>query len=240
MSSCLTVTEFLLQTGNEFVNFGAQSTGNVTIDTVPSVGNTFTIGGVVFIAVAGARTSGSKDYSLASGTVAGVAASLVDAINDAANGASTFVTAAVRTPGLAIIDLTSVAYGVYSLIPMSTSVPLVMLLSAATLEGGDLLLTNILSSACSMLNPDCWGTKLPMGHLYLAAHMMFMAEGLDTGEVSSKTIDKISISYSTTAYPTEDAYFNSSKWGRMYLALRATLPSSLGVTSSRNFVGWVC
>ena len=67
---------------------GVASTGTFTMDvTEPIVaGNTVTVGAQVFIAVAGARTSGSNNFSLATLTNTAVAADLAAAINDPANG----------------------------------------------------------------------------------------------------------------------------------------------------------
>ena len=221
MSSCLTVAEFLQMTGVEFTTFGAASTGTVTVAGVPGApGGTITIGGVVLTSVAGARTPGSDDFSLASGTVTGVAADIVAAINDSANSFTSTVTAAIQTAGLAIVSLTSVATGYYSLLPIATSDATNFVLSHSTLEGGDEQLTYVIDGTCLMLG-DCWTTKKIYAHAYLAAHFATVQGGGETGAVASKTIDKISTSYATT--PPSDPDLGSTKWGRLYLALRKSV-----------------
>ena len=63
----------------------AYTTPQITLNTVLAAGVTFTINGITLTAVAGARTPGSDDFSIASGTAAGVVADIVAAINDPAN-----------------------------------------------------------------------------------------------------------------------------------------------------------
>lgn len=221
-NSCLTTGEFLTQTGTEFVTFGANSTGDVEVAAVPGApGGTIVIGGVTLISVAGARTSGSDDFSLASGTTTGIAQEIVDCISDAANSFTTLVTASIRTPGLSIVDLVSVSTGVYSELPLTTNDAVSFVLSAATLEGGAAQLDSIITTTCSMMG-DCWGEKKSYGHLYRAAHFATVQSGGETGAVSSKSIDKISVSYATTA--PSDPDYGTTKWGRLYLALYKTLP----------------
>lgn len=221
-ASCVTALEFFQATGTEFVNLGVSSIGQITVASVGAAGATITIGGVPLTAVAGARTPGSDDFSLASGTVLGVAQSIVDAINDAANSFTTLVTAALLTPGEPSLQVTTVATGYYSTLPFVTSVPLVYVLDPddGNLSGGEVMITTILDSTCQMLG-DCWGVKKSWGHIYLAAHFATISQGGAGGPVSSRSIDKISESYAIT--PPSDPDLGSTKWGLMYLALRATL-----------------
>jgi hypothetical protein len=69
---------------------GAPGVGTFTmvVATPISAGDTVTVGAQVFVAVAGARVSGANDFSIASGTNAGIATDLAAAINDSANGAA--------------------------------------------------------------------------------------------------------------------------------------------------------
>lgn len=91
---------------------GAAGTGTFTVAVATPInpGDTVTVGAQLFTAVAGARTSGSNDFSLASGTDAGVALDLAAAINDPANGAaqpgglSNLVTA---VPAAAVVTITA-------------------------------------------------------------------------------------------------------------------------------------
>lgn len=229
-ASCVTIAEFISATGTEFQTFGAASTGTIQVDSVGAPGDTITIGGVVLTAVAGARTSGSDDFSLASGTTLGVAQSITDALTDAANGFTALVSAAIQIPGVPIVQLTSVSTGYYSTLPLVTSAAAVYVLSAATLTGGADLLTTILDSTCQMLG-DCWGTKKSWGHIYLAAHFVTIADGGAGGPVASRSIDKISESYAVQ--PPSDPDLGSTKWGLLYLALRKTLPN-LGIAVGRS------
>jgi len=61
------------------------TTRQITLNTVLPAGASFTINGITLTAVAGARTPGSDDFSVASGTIAGITADMVAAITDAAN-----------------------------------------------------------------------------------------------------------------------------------------------------------
>jgi len=63
----------------------AYTTPQITLNTVLTAGVTFTINGILLTAVAGARTPGSDDFSVASGTAAGIVADIVAAINDPLN-----------------------------------------------------------------------------------------------------------------------------------------------------------
>ena len=238
-AACVTVEGFLSWSGTEFVAFGANSTGDIEVASVGAPGATITVGGVVLTAVAGARTPGSDDFSLVTATAAGVAQSIVDAITDPLNSLTSIVTASLRTPGLAFVDLTSVSTGVYSLLPIETDEALVYLLSDTTLTGGDEMLTDIINCTCAMLNPTCWGVKRSCAHEYLAAHFITVAEGGSGGIVASKSIDKISISYAVT--PPSDPDLGSTKWGILYLALRQSIVRFGAVSGNSNsIVGWVC
>jgi len=228
-ASCVTPAAFLAATGTEFTDLGVASTGTVTVASVGSPAETITVGGVALTAVAGARTPGSDDFSLSSGTVLGVAQSIVDAVNDAANSFATLVTATLLTPGLPVLQLTSVSTGYHSTLPFVTDAPAVYDLDpdGGSLSGGEVMVTTILDSTCAMLGP-CWGTKKSWAHIYLAAHFATISEGGAGGPVSSRSIDKISESYAIQ--PPSDPDLGSTKWGLLYLALRATVPN-IGATS---------
>jgi hypothetical protein len=232
MSSCLTIPEFLLQTGADFSTFGPASQGTISILDTIAEGDTITIGGVVLTAEDGARTPGSNDFDL-NGTPLQVAQEIVNAINDPLNSFTPLVIAAIQIPGIPIIQLTSIATGYYSTLPIATSNATSIGLSGTNLSGGELLITSILVSTCSMLG-DCWGAKKGQAHLYLSAHMLSVAAGAFGGIVSSKAIDKISIGYAVTA-PT-DAELGSTKWGIMYLAIRKTV-ANIGALAGRGGFG---
>lgn len=238
-ASCVTLQEFLTATGTEFLTFGVASTGTVAVASVGAPGDTITIGGVPLTAVAGARTPGDDDFSLISGTVLGVAQSIVDAINDASNSFTTLVTAAIQIPGVPIVQLTTVSTGFYSTLPFVTSAAAVYELDPddGNLSGGADLLTTILDSSCQMLG-SCWGVKKSWGNIYLAAHFATVAMGGAGGPVTSRSIDKISESMAVVPFPQTDAAFASTKWGQMYLALRNSLPN-LGIAVGRSNLGFI-
>lgn len=234
-NTCLTPAEFLKKTGTEFSTFGAQSTGTIQVDAVPLAGATITIGGVVLTAVAGARTSGSNDFSIDSGTDLGVAEEIVAAISDPLNGFHTFVTAAIQITGIPIVLLTTVTTGFYSTIPFSTSDAVSFVLSGTELCGGEEELVNILQATCAMLG-GCWGDKKSYGHCYLAAHFLTVASNGAGGPVSSRTIDRISEAYAVS--PATDPELGTTKWGLLYLSLRKTLPN-IGIAVGRSGNGFI-
>ena len=63
----------------------AYTTPQITLNTVLAAGVTFTLNGVLLTAVGVGRTPGSNDFSVLSGTIAGITADMVAAINDVAN-----------------------------------------------------------------------------------------------------------------------------------------------------------
>ena len=71
--------------------------------------------------------------------------------------------------------------------------------------------------------PQCWGDKFECAVILIAAHMMTVASGGESGPVASKKIDKISVSYSATSFDSSDAAFSGTRYGRDYLAMRETL-----------------
>jgi len=90
---------------------GADSfaTGAVTVVTAPlAVGDLVTVNGVPLIGVAGARTSGSNNFSVAGGTTDAIAGEIAAAINDTANVFATVVEASVAG---SVITLTAVTAG---------------------------------------------------------------------------------------------------------------------------------
>jgi hypothetical protein len=61
------------------------TTPQITLNYVLAAGVFFNINGIKLIATAGARVPGSNDFSVASGTIAGITADMVAALNDAGN-----------------------------------------------------------------------------------------------------------------------------------------------------------
>jgi len=243
---CLTSAQ-ILKFDPSVATLGFSSTGTIQVDSVGAPGDTIDIGGVSLTAVAGARTSGSDDFSLASGTTLGVATDIVAALGDASNSFTSLVTGAIQIPGVPTVQLTSVATGYYSTLPLATSAAAVYVLSGATLTGGEEFIDEMVSCTCGMLG-DCWGVKKDCAHRYLALHFLTVASGGAGGPVSSRTIDRLSESYAIT--PPTDAELGSTKWGLLYLALKKTvlkLPQSgypggslrpIGVVSGGWPGGW--
>lgn len=63
----------------------AYTTPQITLNTVLAAGVTFTLNGVLLTAVGVGRTPGNNDFSVATGTIAGITADMVAAISDVAN-----------------------------------------------------------------------------------------------------------------------------------------------------------
>lgn len=113
-----------------------QSVGDITVVTgTEAPGDTITIGGIPLVAVAGARTSGSNDFSLASGTAPGIAGDIIAAINDPANFFGSTVTSA--SGGGGVVDLTAVPLGTAGdAITLATTNGVAFAVSGGTLSGG--------------------------------------------------------------------------------------------------------
>jgi hypothetical protein len=143
-------------------------------------------------------------------------------INDTAAGFASTVSALATASTTALV--TSQTTGIAGDIAWSTSDVVDIVLDPLTaLSGGSDQIDFFLDCACSMINAQCWGSKFECGVIYLAAHLMTVATGADAGTASAKTIDKISVTYATTGFDTSDAAFSSTKWGRLYLAIRETI-----------------
>jgi len=88
---------------------GAPGVGTFTLVFATPIiaGDTVTVGPQLFTAVAGARTSGANDFSIASGTDPGIATDLAAAINDPANGGGTLSTLVTAVPAAAVVTVTA-------------------------------------------------------------------------------------------------------------------------------------
>lgn len=117
-------------------NGSTQATGGINISGVVTAGDTVTINGTALTAVSGARTSGSDDFSIASGTTGGIRDDLLAAINDSLNSFTETVSGV--TTGAAAITLTATANysgtagNSITLAKSSTGI----VVSGATLSGG--------------------------------------------------------------------------------------------------------
>jgi hypothetical protein len=233
---CLTAEAFLALVP-AFSAVGGASTGTIEWIATGTIGDTIDIGGVQLTAVAGARTAGSNTWSIDGSDVA-EATSFVAAIAD--SDATAIVSAEKTTP--TIVELTTVGFGYDSELALSTSAPLVYTLSGDAMDGGSDLLDFTLQTTCLMINASVWGTKAGAAQAYLTAHFMAIATGAgggETGASTSRTIAQISQSNASTAFDTSDAAYASTKWGRLYLALRATVINFGMMTSARGCFGLV-
>ena len=229
---CLDVSAFLALVP-EFSSVGSASTGTIEWLTTGTAGQTISIGGVQLTAVSGARSAGSETWSVDGDAVA-EATSFVAAIED--SDAADIVSAVKTTP--TVVRLTTLTKGLDSELAFSTSAPLVYELSGDALEGGSDLLDFQLAVACSMISSR-WGSKAGYAHAYLTAHLMTVAGssgsgGGELGVTTSRSIDRISQANAATAFDTSDAALASTKWGRLFLALRKTVLSIPMMTGARG------
>jgi hypothetical protein len=139
----------------------------------------------------------------------------------------------------AVVTIVSVSTGPVSLLGMDTSNPAALVLSGATLTGGDAQVNFALGCACSQINLECWGDKADCGHVYLTAYFLSSATGAGGGSaVSSKKIDKIAVTYATATPSGKDAVMESNKWGALYLQMRRSL--FVAPLPGRRFFPVVC
>lgn len=94
------------------------------------------------------------------------------------------------------------------------------------------LIVDVLTQA--MISVDDWGTRLSEGHTLLAAHWatIELNPAGAGGVVTSRRLDKISETYQVAAM--SDSELSTTKYGRMFLALRAQIGSSVAFTSSAS------
>lgn len=228
----ITVQSFLSLAG-EFAGAGSASTGGVSWLGAGAAGQTITIGALEFVAVAGARSAGSLTWS-AAGTLSAQASSFVAMISDSE--AADVLSAAKLTP--TSVTITTLATGPASELALETSTPATYQLTGPTLTGGSELITFALNVATSMVNTSAWRSKAPAATIYLAAHMLAVQTsngGGETGVIVGRGLDRLSTSNASTSFEPSDAALASTRWGRMYLALRKTLLQLPAATSAR---GW--
>ena len=79
-----------------------------------------------------------------------------------------------------------------------------------------------LDTTCSMINIECWGNKASSAHILLTAHFMAVEDNQEGGPTKRKKIDKLEIE--NAVKENSDEEFGSTKWGRLYLAMRRTVP----------------
>jgi len=92
---------------NDGTGAAAVGTFTVVFATPIIAGDTVTVGPQLFTAVAGARTPGSNDFSIASGTDAGIATDLAAAINDPLNSGGVLPPLVTAAPAAAVVTITA-------------------------------------------------------------------------------------------------------------------------------------
>ena len=222
---CATLAEFLAVV-TECETVGPNSEATLRVASLPSPGDTFdvidestappTIGRLT--ATAGAP--GVDEFQIG-GDASATATNIKNAISAAANAVSNLVTATVLDD---TVYLASVGTGPSSLLTLATSVPAKLVFSSATLLGGDSLVLFYLDSACEMINLECWGEKASTGHIYLTGHYCTAAQGAEAGTINRKKIDRLEVGYNSPGANPRFSYYDSTKWGRLYNAMRKTLP----------------
>jgi hypothetical protein len=223
--ACLDVTAFLgfLPT---FASTGSTSVGSIAWLSTGTAGDTITIGSVTMTAVAGARVAGSSTWSV-DGPEAQEAASFRAAVADSA--AAALVTASGSG---ATVSLRTTAKGPVSLLDLSTSAAEVYGLTP--FAGGDDQIRLTLEATCPMVG-DCFGAKAGLAHAYLTAHFLDVAAGLEGGVRTSRAINKISEGSSAPSFDAGDAAFATTRWGRLFLALRSSVVV-MPMTTAINFM----
>lgn len=229
---CATLNEFV-DLVPEFLTLGDASTGTLVVASQPAPGDSITLADpYAFPPVVETLIAGT-DYAI------GVDEAATAANIAAAMDAGSLVTASAIG---ATVYVASVKTGAAGNVGVSTTNPAALAWSGVALTGGDALVLFSLDCACSMIALDCWGSKASCGHVYLAAHMLAVASGLaggESGPVNRKKIDKIEISNAATGLATGlDANFGSTKWGRLYLAMKKTI--FVAPIAGRRFLPGVC
>lgn len=207
---CATLDELLTE-APELATLGSVSTARLLVDSNPAPGDSFTI------TDAQATLPTSETYVAGTDFVIGAnetetAANIVTAL-----ASSSLVNASSIGAGVYLATKATGPRTLYTL--ASTAASLVP--SSAAMSGGAAYLESLLACTCRMINLACWGAKASCASAYLAAHFALVAEGEETGPVSSRTLDKLAESYASN--PSSDADFGSTKYGRLYVALRKTL-----------------
>lgn len=98
---------------------------------------------------------------------------------------------------------------------------------------GDDRIQLFLDDGILILNESYWGDKYELGVYYYAAHELSLSEkmaaggGSSGGQVSSRSVDGVSISYTTRAADSDkEAYYAMTPYGLKYWSLLKSLPVS--------------
>jgi len=150
--------------------------GTVTVGAAPlATGDTVTINGVVLTGTAGARTSGSDDFSVSGSTTDTIAAEIAAAISDTANSFDTVVTAESALAVVTIKAVTAGAAGNLISLAVATTPGGNLTVSGALLAGGGaagsmVLDGQLLVEDCELVATGAGGFQInasTCGHIYM-------------------------------------------------------------------------
>jgi len=216
--ACATIDEFV-DLVPEYLTLGDASTGTLTITVQPTPGDTITLTDPYAFPPIVETLAAGTDYAIGA-TTADTATNLLAALLALP---SLLISTTSASAG-SLVYLVSAKEGAAGAVQLAASNPAALTFDALTLTGGDALVVFSLSCSCSMINLACWGVKASCASVYLAAHMLTVAGGGEGGAINRKKIDKIEVSFAATGTATGiDADFGSTRWGRLYLAMKKTI-----------------
>ncbi len=208
---CATLAEFLAA-APEFLRAGEQSDGMLTVVSNPAPGDTIVLSTRFGVPIVTETLIADTDFAIGvdeAETATNIATALNGGTLVAASSMGSIVSILSSNGPVGSLTLTSSAASmVWDENPMTPGAGIVQMM---------------LDCACQQINLDCWRAKADCAHIFLTAHYLAVA-GFGTGEqgmVSSRSIDKLSISYATAA--PSDAELGTTRWGRMYTQLRKTI-----------------
>lgn len=92
-----------------------------------------------------------------------------------------------------------------------------------------------LDCAALMISLEVWGDKAQCGHIYLTAHLLKVAKGLEAGPLTQKKIGDIQATYANAVSPSSSE-LGSTTWGRLYTVMYDTVFSG-GTTGGTLCIG---
>jgi len=167
---------------------GLFATGTTTVATVPFVGDTLSIAGTTLTAIANGGTPVAGEFELGTDT-ATTATNIATAINDPLNLLTTTVQAFASASVVTIKAFTPGLAG--NTITLATSVPIVLVLSAATLAGGvdSVAGSTLAGDRISFVDCDLVPTGATGFHLLAeSVGRIYLSGGNSDGASSSATI----------------------------------------------------
>lgn len=101
----------------------------------------------------------------------------------------------------------------------------------------DARITVFMDDALLILSEATWGDLYPQAVCYLTAHYLALAEESslgstgNVGNVSAKSVDGVSVTYSSVPYTNENqAYFGSTIYGQTLMSLSKSLGAMVFTT----------